>query len=85
MSAVAGITWHDNFKVFLPLVSSDSITSEKLTRKESLSSNQSTTINTSCYLYHMRIESSRNREFTEYTLHSVFVQRLSRVPSSLIL
>ena len=39
MNAVARITWRDNLEVFLPLVSSDSITNEELTRKESLSSN----------------------------------------------
>ena len=42
MPAVARITWRNNFEIFLPLVSIDSITSEELTRKESLSSNQST-------------------------------------------
>ena len=42
--AVARIIWHNNFRASLLLVSSDSVTGE-----ESLSSNQSTTINTSCY------------------------------------
>ena len=42
MPAIVRITWHDYLKVFLSLVSNDSVTSEELTRKESLSSNQST-------------------------------------------
>ena len=61
MPAVACINWYDSFKVFLPLVPSDSVTSEELTRQESLSSNQLTIINTFCYLYQVRIETSRNR------------------------
>ena len=43
MPAVARITWHNNFGVSLPIVSSDFITGEELNRRESLSSNQSTT------------------------------------------
>ena len=53
------VTWHNNL-AFLPLVFSYSVTSEELTRKESLSSNQSTKINISCYLYHVRIKTGRN-------------------------
>ena len=60
MPAVARITWRDNFGVFLLLVSSNSVTSEELTRKESLSLHQSAAINTSYYLYHVRIKTSRN-------------------------
>ena len=51
MPAVARITWYNNFDATF---FSDSITSKEL--KESPSSNQWTTINSSCYLYHMRIE-----------------------------
>jgi len=77
MPAVARTTWHDNFEVFLLLLFSDSITSEELTKKESLSSNQSTTINTS----------SCNDSLWNI-LYAVFAQHLSRVqhsPSSFIL
>ena len=61
MPAVTHITWHDNLGVSLPLVSSNSISSEELTRKESLSSNQLATINMSCNLYHVRTETGHNQ------------------------
>ena len=35
MPAVIRVTWHDNFRVSLPFVSSDSVTSEELTKEES--------------------------------------------------
>ena len=82
MPGVACITWRDNFKVFLPLVSSNFVTSK--TRKESLFSNQLTTINMFCYLYHVRIKTGRNLQFTEYSLRTVFAKRLSRDPYKLL-
>ena len=39
MPAVAHTTWYDSFEVFLPLFSSDSVTSEELARKELVSLN----------------------------------------------
>ena len=75
MPAVARVTWDDNFRVSLPFVSSDSITSEELTREESNQQQSSA----ACYLYQVKIESGHNLWFKEYTLHSVFIHRLSRV------
>ena len=53
MPAVVRVTWHDNFRVSLLFVSSDSVTGKELNRTESLSSNQSTAIKMSCFLYHV--------------------------------
>ena len=56
MPAVARVTWHNNFGVSLPFVSSDFITCKELNRRESLSSNQSAIINMFCYLYHVELK-----------------------------
>ena len=67
MPALPRVTWHNNFEVSLLLVSSDSVTSEELIRKVSLSSNQSTTIKvpccfTMCGLKPVIIDSLRNQD-----------------------
>ena len=77
MRAVARVTQHDSLGAgFLATCFRDSVTGEELNRGESLSSNQSTTLNQhvllslplECELKQVIID----RQFTEYTLRSVF-------------
>ena len=53
MAALDYVTWHGQFGIAIQ-------SQVKFTRKESSSSNPSTTINMPCYLYHMRIETGHD-------------------------